>query len=150
MTRRLVRAAGIAAGICLAGCRYQTVWSGVEFNRAGTVLRLASEEPFCGSLTLVNISGRAIILRARLADGLERGRVELKPGERLTEGFDWAGAGGPDSYYLEALSPDGNSPVLVLRNLVRVDGIGWPFRPCESPESKIGALHMNAGIQANR
>lgn len=138
----------------LVGCRRQRVWSGAEFSYKGDLLRLASDEPFCGCLDAVNVANKSIVIRAkvRLAEDkselVERGRRTVQPGEEVRERFDWSGPDADDVYVLDAMTTDGKP--INIRQAIRLNGYGWPFTPCDTHECKRGALFMNTGALHQR
>ena len=132
-----------------AGCRREVVWSGAAFSKSGDTLRLASEEPFCGCLDLVNISHEPVYIRSRVTLGendwkpIERGGEVMAPGQELKERFDWAGLDARDVFLLDAWSADGKP--LRIRDVIRMNGYGWPFEPCDISKCKVGKLFLNTG-----
>jgi hypothetical protein len=138
----------------LAGCRKQTVWSGAEYNAKGNLLRLSSDQPFCGCLDAVNVSDKSIVIRSkvRLDENksalVERGRRIVHPGEEIQERFDWTGPDADDVYVLDALTTDGKT--IKIREVLRMNGFGWPFTPCDTHACKRGPLFMNTGALHQR
>src|SRR5262245_38726880 len=50
----------LAAAIALSSaCRARVIWTGVELQSDGS-LKLAAEEPYCGCVTISNISGKEL------------------------------------------------------------------------------------------
>ncbi len=143
------RAAGMIAvaaiSLFLASCRYQTVWSGAEYDDSGKSLRVAADEPFCGCLQLVNVAKFPVIIRCRTERTIERGRVTLQPDEILKEKFDWSGPDGDDVFLLDAFTADNPPKPVNIRDVVRRLDIGWPFRPCDLTKCEFGKLYMNSG-----
>jgi hypothetical protein len=144
----------IAVLALLNSCRKEEVWSGAEYNVTGSILRLASDEPFCGCLEAENVSTQPIVLECKVhldedRMGLvERGRITLRPGQGIQERFDWVGPAADDVYLLNAMAPNGNP--LKIREVIRMNGYGWPFKPCDTHECKLGPLHMNTGALHER
>ncbi len=147
----------LALAVCWLpnSCRRNEVWQGAEYNATGTLIRLSSQEPFCGCLDLVNVSNKWIHLRsmALLSEDkwkpVERGWVNLAPmgqvpGSALKARFDWAGLDAKDVYELDAWSADGKP--INIRDVVRMNGYGFPFQPCEGmKECPVGNLFLNTG-----
>ncbi len=156
-SRRMRRIGLLALAICwlLSSCRREEVWQGAEYGPAGKLLKLSSEEPFCGCLDLVNVSNNWIHLRSNvlLSENkwrpVERGWVDLAPfgqvpGSALKARFDWAGQNAKDIYVLDAWSADGKH--LNIRDVVRMNGYGFPFAPCDGmKECQVGTLFLNTG-----
>jgi hypothetical protein len=141
----------LAASLLLpAGCRRERVWSGVMDINRGMMLRISSDEPFCGCLEAVNVSTEPIYLRANvlLAESdfipVERGSMILRPNETVKARFDWAGLSAEDVYHLDAWSINGK-PVSI-RTALRIKSYGWPFTPCDSTEGTVEPLFMNTGL----
>jgi hypothetical protein len=96
----------LALATVLSGCREERVLSGIEFANDGKTFHAATDEPFCGRLTIENLADYPIVLRSavylRETGGLsseERGRRTVLPKDVVTEYFDWAG-GDPGDYYV--------------------------------------------------
>jgi hypothetical protein len=138
----------------LVGCRRQTVWSGAEYNTKGNLLRLSSDQPFCGCLDAVNVSNKPIVIRAKVrlvedkSELVERGRRTIQPQEEIKERFDWAGPDADDVYVLDALTTDGKP--LIIRDALRMNGYGWPFTPCDTHVCQRGPLFMDTGALHQR
>lgn len=150
--RRLRWFAPLAIAACWlpSACRREAVWSGAEYGRGGAIIKLSSDEPFCGCLDIVNIAQEPIFIRSvvRLAENkwepVGRGGVALQPGEEWHERFDWAGLDAKDVYELDAWSRNGKP--LKIRDVIRMKGYGWPFAPCDGTECKSdGKLFLNTG-----
>jgi hypothetical protein len=139
----------IALSVAIAGCRRDRVWSGVQYDHTGRVLKFAASEPFCGCLDAINVSSKPIFLRARaivIANDppiMERGHVILAPNEELKAQFDWAGPALEDVFELDAWSEDGHP--LVTRDVLRGVAPSWPYEPCDTHICKMGSLYMNTG-----
>ena len=132
-----------------AGCRRESLWSGAEYTENGSLLRLSSEEPFCGKLDIMNVSMAKIYVRSRVvldnSRPVQRGGVTLEPGETHQERFDWAGLGAHDVYLLDAWTAGDGKP-LKIQDEIRINSIGWPFSKCsDETEGTIGSLYMNTG-----
>jgi hypothetical protein len=137
-----------------ASCRRDTVWFGADYAASGKILKLASEEPFCGCIYLQNVSPQPIYLRSNVLleenhwRPVARGGIVLAPGGKLRERFDWAGSNAEDVFQLDAWTADGKP--LHIRDVVRMNDYGWPFQPCEAMECKRGPLFMNTGAVHQR
>jgi hypothetical protein len=125
-----------------SACRYQTIWSGGEFDQTGDIIRLAADEPLCGCLVLKNLSDRDILLRASL-HGNELGLQVLPRSSTATARFDWAGPNGEDIYHLEGFDAAGTR--VKLAAAVEIIDNGWPWRVCGEATCQYGTLMMNAG-----
>jgi hypothetical protein len=137
----------VAVLVCLvltAGCRYQNIWSGAEFESRGQFIRLAADEPLCGCLRVTNHSDRDILLRS-LLQGEELGRMTLAKGASLDVRFDWAGPEGTDIYRIEGWDRPGAR--VQLDSVMTIDDNGWPWRACSQATCAYGLLAMNAGEQ---
>jgi hypothetical protein len=120
--------------------RARVIWSGAELQEDGA-LKLAAEEPFCGCLTITNISGNELRLRS-MFDQTTVGRMTLKPDERATFRFDWAGPGNDDVYHIDGLGADGAR--IDLNTAIRIDErSGW--LECRSAPCQYGDLLLNMG-----
>ncbi len=133
----------LLAVVMLAGCRYQTVWSGAEYDHSGQNIRLAADEPLCGCLVLKNVADRDLMLRSML-HGNELGSQVLPRSTTLTVRFDWAGPNGQDIYRLEGFDSQGQR--VNLHELTTIEDNGWPWRVCTSESMcPLGTLAMNLG-----
>ncbi len=130
-------------------CRRDEVWFGADYDSSGKTLKIASEEPFCGCLDMVNVSSQPIYIRSNVLleenrwHPVERGGVVLAAGQQLNERVDWAGSNSRDIFTLDAWSAKGQQ--LHIRDVIRMNGFGWPFEPCELTKCKVGRLYMNTG-----
>jgi len=131
----------LASGmLALTACRSQTIWSGVEFQQDGR-LKLASQEPLCGCLTIVNVAGKDLALRSRL-HGSTLGSTTLKAGAQLGFRFDWAGPENSDFYLIEATDAGGSE--VNLKTAIRIeDKSGWVT--CSSAACPYGELMLDMG-----
>ncbi|MDE3155388.1 MAG: hypothetical protein KGN76_09815 [Acidobacteriota bacterium] len=121
------------------GCRRQAVWAGAAFfPEDGGQLRLAAEQPDCGCLTILNRSGRTLLLRATLR-GAPVGGAEVAAGAQLVFRFDWAGPRDNDYYLLEGIE-DGQH--VDLRQALQL-GESPRWQPCETIACPYGSLQMN-------
>jgi hypothetical protein len=137
---------GTGLALFLVGCRYETVWSGAEYDSSGKQLLVAADEPFCGCLRLKNVSRQPVMITSRLSGLFQRGSLVLQPNQESNEKFDWAGPRGGDRYILEAFTTDTVPKPLLIRDVVRRVDIGWPFRPCDLIKCNFDPLFMNAGM----
>src|SRR5262249_47397991 len=131
----------LAAAIALSSaCRARVIWTGVELQSDGS-LKLAAEEPYCGCVTISNISGKELRLRSRFQQTTV-GRATLKPAEHLTFRFDWAGPSNDDVYHIDGSGADGAT--VDLKTAIRIDErSGW--LDCPSAPCPYGDLLMNMG-----
>lgn len=156
--RRLMRRGlalfAITAGLLFSSCRKQRMWSGMDFVDHGKTLQLAAYEPLCGCLDAINVSNQPIYLRSRtrtvgsLREPEDRGHRVLLPGEEMKESFDWGGRENQVVYDVDAWSADGKQ--LVIWDVLRINGYGWPFTACHLSQCKVGPLFMNAGALGQR
>ncbi len=135
----------VVISLLLAGCRYETVWSGADYDASGKYLRVAADEPFCGCLQIVNVAKFPVTIRSLAQRRIERGRVTLQPGEVIKEKFDWSGPDGDDYFILDAFTVDNPAKAVLIRDVIRRVDIGWPFQPCELVKCDFGPLYMNTG-----
>jgi len=139
----------IALSLLIASCRRDRVWSGVRYNHSGKTMMLSSAEPFCGCLEAINDSNQTIRLesRAHLPKSyppvVVRGRVYLPPHTNMQARYDWTGPSADDVYEIDAFGPDGQQ--IILRDVLRIVGEGWPYTPCDTHVCKPGDLNMNYG-----
>ena len=139
-SRRVLMLLLVAGGLGSASCRYQTIWSGVEFQDDGR-LKLAAEDPLCGCLTIVNVSGKDLALRSRF-HGTTMGNTTLKAGAKLGFRFDWAGQENDDVYTIEGT--DANGIEVNLKTAIRIeDRSSW--QTCEPAPCWYGDLLLNMG-----
>jgi hypothetical protein len=125
-----------AACLVLAVCRYETIWTGVEFDDSGKTIRLASAEPLCGCLQITNISSVDVYIRSMINDE-ERplGSMNLAAGATARVHFDWAGPHGGDAFVLDTwtwkeVDGVGQSTQIDAQEVLRIDETGWPWQPC--------------------
>jgi hypothetical protein len=132
-----------AAMVLVAGCRYQNVWSGAEYDVSGQFINLAADEPLCGCLILRNRSDRDIMLRSTVR-GNELGTQLLPRATTVPIRFDWAGPNGYDIYRLEGFDAQGQR--VTLRDLTTIDDNGWPWQVCTADATcPRGTLSLNMG-----
>jgi hypothetical protein len=130
----------VASTSAMVSCgRSSEIWSGVEFQKDGT-LKLAAEEPFCGCLSVLNTGDTEVMLRATL-NGVRVGQAALGPHNRGQYRFDWAGPEAGDAYVIEVTGSDGNH--LDARKTLQVDDRPR-FVECEATACEDGELSMNA------
>ena len=131
----------LVAGLLSASCQKAVIWSGVQYLEDGRI-QLASEEPQCGCLTLINTSSMPITLTASY-HGTRTGKVVLQPGERLSTRYDWAGAENDDVYILDGTGRNGEH--VDLRKTVQFEGQDR-IQDCATIECELGDLNMNVGV----
>jgi hypothetical protein len=133
------RRLAVLAGLLVVACfRYESLWSGVEMFDRGERVRLAADAGLCGCVTLANRTDAAVLLHARL-DGALIGSTRLRPKERITARFDWAGDTVSHAYVVEAFGNDGRR--VRLADVVEV-GEHSSWRACETSGCEWGPLSM--------
>ncbi len=139
-SRRALMCLLVVGGLASASCRYETIWSGVEFQDDGR-LKLAAEDPLCGCLTIANISGKDLALLSRF-HGTRMGSTVLKAGAKLSFRFDWAGQENDDVYTIAATDSQGNE--VNLKTAIRIeDKSNW--QSCDPAPCPYGDLLLNMG-----
>jgi len=126
--------------VAAAGCQTERLWSGIEVQVDGRI-KLASEQPRCGCLALVNTTDGALRLQT-VQGGQLLGEATLKPKEASSFRFDWAGTAKNASYLLSVSTPEGQS--LDARKVLRIETHPvWTF--CDESLCQYGSLMMNVG-----
>ncbi|MDE3155373.1 MAG: hypothetical protein KGN76_09740 [Acidobacteriota bacterium] len=143
---RMVAACALALGVAaaLAGCRRQTVWSGIQMDPDAGTMKLAAEEPLCGCTTVANVTKDKLRLRSEFR-GSTVGSATLEPGERLRFRFDWAGPENDDVYVLQGTDAQGH-PVNLSQALRVEERPRW--QDCNQIGCTYGTLQMNLGETA--
>ena len=140
----------VAACLVFATCRYDTIWTGVQFDSSGQTIELSSAEPLCGCLQITNISKNDVHIRSTLV-GRELGSMNLPAGHTARIHFDWGGPSGAETFVLDTWTHDGHR--VKAQDVLRIDNTGWPWQPCighlpgkpEPPKCEVGPLKLETG-----
>jgi len=122
------------------GCRQERLWSGIQVQLDGRI-KLASEQPRCGCLTVGNTTDGVLRLES-VQGGQLLGDATLKPKEISSFRFDWAGTSANASYMISVSTPEGRS--LDARKTLSIETHPvWTF--CDETLCEYGSLMMNLG-----
>ena len=122
------------------GCRQERLWSGIQVQLDGRI-KLASEQPRCGCLTVGNTTDGVLRLES-VQGGQLLGDATLKPKEISSFRFDWAGTSANASYMISVSTPEGRS--LDARKTLSIETHpAWTF--CDETLCEYGSLMMNLG-----
>src|SRR5689334_15102474 len=93
------------------------IFHGARYSGDGRILTLASLMPACSCMTVTSRHPADDILLVSRLQGMERGRLVLKPGRTARFRVDWAGLGTRDHYdiaayaYKDGVLGDGLAPL---------------------------------------
>jgi len=122
------------------GCRTERLWSGIDVQLDGRI-KLASEQPRCGCLSVVNTTNGVLKLQS-VQGGQLLGEAMLRPKEPGSFRFDWAGTAANASYLVTASTLEGRSLDARKALLVETHPV-WTF--CDEAMCEYGGLMMNLG-----
>lgn len=122
--------------------RSHEVWSGTRLSDDGKALIVAAQVGLCGAMTLENVAGAPVTLRATRGDAVI-GRTALAPNTNINLRFDWAGDLDSDVYFVEAV--DATGEVVPFNNAVKLlHRSRWT--DCSHNRNDYAPLYMNSAM----